>query len=233
MFQIADHVAQKLVEQCQENIKKLFSHQPEGLKVVNEIIDEEDESTLLNLIDWHSDSKVEHLKNRKVKHFGRRFDYTINGIVDDNMIDPIPDSLMKLVKEWKEAQLISHLPDQITVNMYEKGQGIPMHIDTHSCCEDEIVSLSLGSDIVMDFEQLGKGCPKHENQNTCCVLLKRRSLLILKDKARYCWKHGIACRKYDAFHNSENPDQFRINERSTRVSFTFRKFRNAKCSCGR
>ncbi|XP_015793548.1 alkylated DNA repair protein alkB homolog 8-like isoform X2 [Tetranychus urticae] len=201
------------------------------MKVLNEIINEEDEAMLLKLIDWNSDSKVEHLKNRKVKHFGRRFDYSINGIIDDSMIDPIPDSLIKLATEWKEAQLISYMPDQITVNMYEKGQGIPMHIDTHSCCEDEIVSLSLGSDIVMDFERLGNSCKKHEDRNNCCVLLKRRSLLILKDKARYCWKHGIACRKYDAFHRPEDLDQFIIKERSTRVSFTFRKFRDTKCSC--
>ena len=150
----------------------------------------------------------------------------VNGIVDDETIDPIPDLVKKLMNEWYENQVINYLPDQVTVNLYEKGQGIPMHIDTHSCCENEIISLSLGSSIVMDFERI-----KSPAGQISSVLLKRRSLLILRDEARYCWKHGIACRKFDPHLNTSN--QLVFTERSTRVSFTLRKSKNSACSCGK
>ena len=38
-------------------------------------------------------------------------------------------------------------PDQMTVNEYKPGHGIPPHIDTHSAFEDGIVSVSLGSQV--------------------------------------------------------------------------------------
>ena len=36
-------------------------------------------------------------------------------------------------------------------------QGIPPHIDTHSCCDGQISSLSLGSDTVMVFSGESRG----------------------------------------------------------------------------
>ena len=36
------------------------------------------------------------------------------------------------------------------------GQGIPSHVDTHSCCTEQIASISLGSDITMDFSHLSE-----------------------------------------------------------------------------
>ncbi|XP_053208768.1 alkylated DNA repair protein alkB homolog 8-like [Panonychus citri] len=228
LIQIADDVANRLINQSQQSIINQFKYQPEGLSILNEIISEDEESMLINLIDWSSDGKVEHLKNRKVKHFGRRFDYMVNGIVDDETIDSIPDCLRKLFTKWFDDQVINYIPDQLTVNLYEKGQGIPMHIDTHSCCENEIVSLSLGSPIVMDFERIKS---VESSFNSCSVLLNRRSLLILKDEARYCWNHGIACRKFDVSPHPENSDRLIFNQRSTRISFTLRKSKNSDCSC--
>lgn len=44
-------------------------------------------------------------------------------------------------------------PDQLTVNKYEPGHGIPPHVDTHSAFTYLIVSLSLGAETVMDFRK--------------------------------------------------------------------------------
>lgn len=72
---------------------------------------------------------------------------------------------------------IKHKPDQLTVNQYEPGSGIPAHVDTHSAFEDEI----LGSDVVMDF--------KHPDGVTVQVTLPRRSLLVMGGESRYLWTH--------------------------------------------
>ena len=57
-----------------------------------------------------------------------------------------------------------------------KSTGIPNHIDTHSAFDSPILSLSLGSDVVMEF--------KRESQHLS-VLLPQRSLLIMDGEARY------------------------------------------------
>ncbi len=41
--------------------------------------------------------------------------------------------------------------DQLTVNDYMPGQGIPPHVDTHSPFEEIFVSLSLKSGVSMNF----------------------------------------------------------------------------------
>lgn len=59
--------------------------------------------------------------------------------------------------------------------MYFIFQGIPPHCDTHSCFEGPIVSLSLGSDIVMDFRQ---------EDAMSSVILPSRSLLVMDGSSR-------------------------------------------------
>jgi len=46
-------------------------------------------------------------------------------------------------------------PDQLTVNCYKPGNGIPSHCDTLSSFVDPIVSLSLDSSALMKFKQPG------------------------------------------------------------------------------
>jgi alkylated DNA repair dioxygenase AlkB len=78
--------------------------------------------------------------------------------------------------------------DQLTINNYKPGDGIPPHIDTHSPFEDMFCSLSLNSGAVMTF------ILKNEQQH---VYLKPRSLAIFTREARFCWEHMIAQRKLD------------------------------------
>ncbi len=91
---------------------------------------------------------------------------------------------------------LSALPDQCTVNRYEPGHGIPPHIDTHSCCDGAIASLSLGSDVVMVFTdaETGEAMP---------VDLPRRSLMVMRGRARYVFRHSIPARKGDIVPNGE------------------------------
>nr|XP_021517499.1 alkylated DNA repair protein alkB homolog 8 [Meriones unguiculatus] len=161
---------------------------PPGLLVVEEIISSEDEKMLLESVKWTGDTSNQNfqksLKYRRVKHFGYEFHYENNTVDKDKPLPGgLPDICNSILEKWLKEGYIKHKPDQLTINQYEPGHGIPAHIDTHSAFEDEIISLSLGSAIVMDF--------KHPEGATVQVMLPRRSLLVMTGESRYLWTHGL------------------------------------------
>lgn len=97
--------------------------------------------------------------------------------------------------------------NQMTVNEYRRGQGIGAHIDTQSAFSDGLISLSLGSDSVMEFRN-EKGVKK-------MVHLPPRSLLLISGPARYTWSHQIVTRMTDCVDGV-------VISRKTRVSLTLR-----------
>ncbi len=68
------------------------------------------------------------------------------------------------------------------------GRGIPPHIDVPRFFVNQIASLSLGLSCVMEFTSPNNKIP---------IFLSAHSLVILKDEARYKWKHVIPARKSD------------------------------------
>ncbi|XP_066216850.1 alkylated DNA repair protein alkB homolog 8 [Saccopteryx leptura] len=211
---------------------------PPGLKIVEEIISSEDEKLLLESVNWTEDTDNQNiqksLKHRRVKHFGYEFHYENNNVDKDKPLHGgLPDACDSILEKWLKEGFIRHKPDQLTVNQYEPGHGIPAHIDTHSAFEDEIISLSLGSEIVMDF--------KHPDGVTVPVMLPRRSLLVMTGESRYLWTHGITPRKYDTVQASKghrsgiitgDVGNLTLCKRGIRTSFTFRKVRQTPCNCG-
>jgi alkylated DNA repair dioxygenase AlkB len=99
--------------------------------------------------------------------------------------------------------------NQMTVNEYKRGQGIGSHIDTKSAFDDGLISLSLGSDCVMEFRN--EKNPKEKK----LVHLPPRSLLLMSGPARYSWAHQIVTRMTDSVDGKVIP-------RKTRVSLTLR-----------
>uniref|UniRef100_G1L5Y2 tRNA (carboxymethyluridine(34)-5-O)-methyltransferase ALKBH8 n=1 Tax=Ailuropoda melanoleuca TaxID=9646 RepID=G1L5Y2_AILME len=210
---------------------------PPGLMVVEEIISSEDEKMLLESVNWTEDMDNQNvqksLKHRRVKHFGYEFHYENNNVDKDKPLPGgLPDIWDSILEKWLKEGLIKHKPDQLTVNQYEPGHGIPAHIDTHSAFEDEIVSLSLGSEIVMDF--------KHPDGVTVPVMLPRRSLLVMTGESRYLWTHGITPRKFDTVQASKghksgiitsDVGDLTLSKRGIRTSFTLRKVRQTPCNC--
>lgn len=95
-----------------------------------------------------------------------------------------------------------------------------MHVDTHSAFEETIVSLSLNSSINIEFKNSANA------SQTAEVYLPRRSLMVMTNEARYCWKHAIRPRVTDV-----NPSNGMIENRDERYSITFRKIRSEKCQC--
>lgn len=107
---------------------------------------------------------------------------------------------------------LKKFPDlnQLTVNVYEPGEGIGSHVDTPSAFDDGLISLSLNGGTVMEFR-------KHSSADKTkkLVYLPPRSLLLMSGPARYEWEHMIVTRMTDT-HNGK------VLPRSLRVSLTLR-----------
>ncbi|XP_035536483.1 alkylated DNA repair protein alkB homolog 8 isoform X1 [Morone saxatilis] len=213
---------------------------PEGLVLVEDFVSPEEEALLLAAVDWSSTNDdvtaQKALKHRRVKHYGFEFRYDNNN-VDKDMPLPvgIPQECLPVLERCVKNKHVNVMPDQLTVNQYESGQGIPPHVDTHSAFEDTILSLSLGAQTVMEF--------RHPDGRLVPVVLPGRSLLVMKGESRYLWTHGITPRKFDVVPACDpqspadvTPDpgihsNLTLSKRGTRTSFTFRKIRHERCRC--
>jgi alkylated DNA repair dioxygenase AlkB len=114
----------------------------------------------------------------------------------------IPKEFEWLCNRLVENKFMSKPSDQIIINEYIAGQGIAPHTDHVRLFGPEVVSVSLLSDIMMDFDR---------NKTVIPLKLEKNSCVSLKEDARYRWRHSIAKRKFD----DNQP-------RSRRVSLTFR-----------
>ena len=193
---------------------------PPGLTIVPEFITEDEETELLSTFNWRDSSKETTLKHRQVQHYGYEFNYSTNDIDPDLPLDQkIPHSCQHIAQRAVDTGHMSVVPDQLTVNRYLPGQGIPPHVDSHHCCTDTILSLSLGSGVVMTMRCVSTGV-------TAPLWLARRSLLVLSGEARYSWSHGITPRHCDTLpcHVLGLQGQgLTLVDRDVRVSLTFRK----------
>ena len=180
-----------------------------GFGYIEDYISESEHDWLLNQIDEHEHQWLKDLK-RRVQHYGFKYDYKARKVNRDMRIGQLPKWLQKLgQKLYKDGHMPAE-PDQVIVNEYEPGQGISSHIDCEPCFANMIVSLSLGSGCVMDFTN------KLDKTKKIPVWLAPRSIIVLRDEARYGWLHGIAPRKSDTWAGQ-------TYERQRRVSLTFRK----------
>ena len=178
-----------------------------GFGYIEDYIDENQHDWLLNQIDknqWLEDLK------RRVQHYGFKYDYKARKVNRDMRIGQLPEWLQTLGQKLYEDGHMPAEPDQVIVNEYESGQGISSHVDCEPCFANMIVSLSLGSGCIMDFTN------KRDKTEKIPVWLAPRSIIVLRDEARYKWLHGIAPRKSDTWASQ-------TYERKRRVSLTFRK----------
>jgi alkylated DNA repair dioxygenase AlkB len=178
------------------------SKQIDGLAIHEDFLTPAEETKLLQSIDkepWNT--KL----SRRTQHYGHAYDYASKATTEAL---PIPGWCAFAMDRLVERGILAALPDQMIVNEYVPGQGIYAHVDDPRSFADGIVSLSLGSPVIMDFVRGNEKDKKGEKQE---VALPRRSVLSLSGPARYEWRHGIASRKSD--HGVK---------RTRRVSLTFR-----------
>jgi alkylated DNA repair dioxygenase AlkB len=176
-----------------------------GLIYMPEHISEEEQTLFwqaVNAENWLGDLK------RRVQHYGYKYDYKARFIDYSMKIGELPEWVMPFANKLHQEGYMPQIPDQLIVNEYNPGQGIASHVDCEPCFGDTITSLSLGSTCIMDF--INK-----QTKEKIEILLEPRSLVVLKDDARYQWTHGIAGKKADYFKGQKH-------ERNTRISLTFR-----------
>lgn len=177
---------------------------PDDFVVVPEFLTRSEEAQLIREIDacsWNVDLK------RRVQQYGFRYDYKARAVGADDRIGQLPHWAGEIADRLVECEYFDVAPDQVIVNEYLPGQGINAHTDRTTCFGPTIASLSLGSDIVMDFA--------NDRGKRGSILLPRGSMLVLRGASRALWKHGIAYRRKDII-------QMRTIERERRISLTFR-----------
>jgi alkylated DNA repair dioxygenase AlkB len=181
-----------------------------GCKIINNFISEEEEKLLLHKIDNESWDDLS-LK-RRVQHYGYKYDYKSSTLDSFYYLGKLPDWSDFLVEKW--LNILNFIPDQLIVNEYIPGQGISKHIDNIHIFGEYVVSVSLGSDIVMNMSY---GTTKKS------FLLKARTMLILSKDARWKWAHDIPSRKVDKNITDSLTGNIINLKRGRRVSITFRK----------
>lgn len=81
-------------------------------------------------------------------HYGYEFLYASSNVDPDSPLPGgLPSVCIPMLRRAVDSKLVSQIPDQLTVNEYPPGAGIPPHVDTHSAFADGIMSLSLGSSV--------------------------------------------------------------------------------------
>jgi alkylated DNA repair dioxygenase AlkB len=174
-----------------------------GLRYIPGYLDEAAHEALLAAVDagdWRP------FAQRRGQIYGYSYHHTKGGVY---RTDDLPPWAQKLAERLERDGVMPERADQMIVNEYVAGQGIPPHVDA-PLFTDTIVSISLGSSCIMEFTTESGA---HEEQ-----FLEPKSALVIAGEARSGWKHAIPAREQDAWGG-------RICPRSRRVSLTFRKMR--------
>lgn len=178
-----------------------------GLILFPDLVKQEKADELVKFIDsnpWTQDLK------RRLQHYG--YTHEVKGKrIDETMRvgdGAIPEIFAALGSKFKRMGLLPGEPDQVTVAEYQPGVGVSGHVDCDACYGDGIVTISLLSDIVMNFDEIA-------TKKRVPVLLAPRSVLVLKGASRSIWKHAIPSRKTDAFAGAKFT-------RERRISISFR-----------
>jgi alkylated DNA repair dioxygenase AlkB len=185
------------------------AQQIKGLRIFFDFINQEEEKELLDNIDkatWLTDLK------RRVQHYGYKYDYKARRIDQSFFIGKIPMWMRFLSDRLEQQKIIDFVPDQAIINEYINDQGIAAHIDCEPCFGDAIISISLGGQCVMNFQKQQTST----EQDKIPLLIKPKTLIVMKDESRFNWYHGIVGRKSDKFNGQ-------THQRQRRVSITFRK----------
>lgn len=162
-------------------------------------------SIFLNELKWPDHS------GRLSLHYGYTFDYKTFDIDPDIPYKEFPDWLQPLIPTTE-----SRPPDQICLQYYPPGSGIPPHVDAHRAY-DQLYALSFGAPVMMKFRR---------GEQRVDIDLTPRSMMQMTGDARLYWTHGIKKRKTDTLADGT------VRPRGDRWSITYRWLREGECECG-
>ncbi|TLS24926.1 hypothetical protein PpBr36_08489 [Pyricularia pennisetigena] len=254
---------------------------PPGFYLKTEFITSEQEAQLLNIfrneLVWPIRSEAPQEKHGRLGlspnlppsrlslHYGHHFCYKFFGIDTSIPYVPFPPWL-KAVLPWfcpsspnydpasvkdYHLDMPARDPEQVCLQYYPPGAGIPPHADTHSAFES-LMGLSLGSGVAMEFRRrhaktgdarpsgtIGTdGSDQDWDWDKREVFVPPRSLYNMSSDSQYHFQHGIKKRKNDrlimpAPEDSSDGASHKVVRRGERFSITFRWVRNpAVCECG-
>ena len=205
---------------------------PQGLKYFDGFLADSEAAAVLKFIDAQ---KWDNALSRRVQEYGYTYHSQPPALAvamcskgkkaggAGERTTPIPAEFGAVCKRLVERGLLCRPPEQVIVNEYMPGQGIGAHVDHTKFFGEEIVSISLLSDIVMTFHPVNRGAGLSaacgQSVPAVHLLLKPNSCLSLSGDARYEWTHGIANRKNDTVGLGMSARRI---ERARRVSLTFR-----------
>ncbi|KAL2850601.1 hypothetical protein BJY01DRAFT_209912 [Aspergillus pseudoustus] len=189
---------------------------PSGILWKNDFITPEHEQRLISI--FQTELVWPERNGRISLHYGYTFDYKTFGIDPEIPYKEFPEWLQPLIPTTEPRP-----PDQVCLQYYPPGAGIPPHVDSHRAW-DQLYALSLGAPVLMALKK-GKGKEKEEQQKVEIDLLPR-SMMQLSGDARLHWTHGIAKRKTDTLSDGT------VRLRQERWSITYRWAREGDCECG-
>ena len=119
-----------------------------GLTYISQFLSADEQAAAIHHIDeesWRNDLE------RRVQHYGWRYDYRARTVGHDMHIGPLPAWLLGIAERlYAETKLFDRVPDQAIVNEYQPGQGIAMHAD-RQCFGATVATVSLGDAWRMDL----------------------------------------------------------------------------------
>ena len=186
-----------------------------GLIYQPEFITEDEERRLLACID---ESDWRHPLQRRVQHYGWRYDYTQRKIDESMRLGDLPAWAEELAHRLVNEGLVDGLPDQVIVNEYVGDQGISRHLDQPLSFAEHVATISLLETWGMVFRRRG-------SKDKVEIPLERRSVAVLTGDARYKWTHEIPARRSEPTGLDEGRRAGRRVDRKRRISLTFRKVR--------
>ncbi|KAI0521521.1 hypothetical protein F5B22DRAFT_595230 [Xylaria bambusicola] len=208
---------------------------PRGIKFQADFVTPAHEAELIHIfrseLDWPTTKKF---ASRKSLHYGYTFDYKTFGIDPNIPYKPFPGWLRPLIPRTAQG---GRDPDQVCLQYYPPGAGIPPHVDTHSAY-DELYALSLGSAVMMQFRHTraredseakegGVEETAEDEREMVDVDLPPRSMMEMSGDSRLHWEHGIKKRKKDVLADGT------VRMRGDRWSITYRWLREGgQCECG-
>jgi hypothetical protein len=183
--------------------------EPRGIFWLEDFVTREHEEKLIQV--FRNELKWPDRSGRISLHYGYTFDYKTFGVDPDIPFKEFPDWLKPLIPKAEGRE-----PEQVCLQYYPPGAGIPPHVDTHSTYK-QLYALSLGSPVLMQFR---KGEDRLE------VDLTPRSMMEMSGDSRLHWTHGIKKRKTDTLADGT------VRPRGERWSITYRWLRGGECECG-
>lgn len=183
--------------------------EPHGLLWQNDFIDHAHEERLISI--FRNELEWSDRPGRLSLHYGYTFDYKTFGLDPDIPYKEFPEWLQPLVPTTE-----SRPPEQVCLQYYPPGSGIPPHVDTHMAY-DQLYALSLGAPALMQFRR---------GERVVDIDLEPRSMMQMTGDSRLHWTHGIKKRKTDTLHDGS------VRLRADRWSITYRWVREGDCECG-